>query len=901
MLVVVTVILVIVLSLALSYLGNWEVSLFNILRRLYQGLFLKLTMGEQREDSPSPEEQREILSYKLAKSVVAGENWYLINSRWMKNMKQFIGMVRTDQPCSNPGPVDNSSILAPNGIDLKKGLAENIDYELISEECWKLLINWYGHYPDQAPIERKAILAGFNYTMVEVYLVELKCYNTFDLKNEVRLSVSKADCLTVIHNLLRDKYEIRKSQRSRLWISLGSNNFDLVNLGLSVQLAGIGDNHSIILEVQNSSGEWIRTIDEESMTDVLAQPSTSKLTMGTQTSTTVSPRTSRATVYPEGTFKPGICGLYNLGNTCYMNSVLQCLSNSHPITNYFLEGRHLTELNVANPLGMGGEIARAYGDLINNIWSGRYSSANPLHFKVQVGKFNPQFCGCAQHDAQELLTFLLDGLHEDLNRIANKPYIPNKDYQGEEDHIFALESWNNYKLRNDSIIVDHFHGLLKSRVICPHCEYLSVAFDPFSSLSLPLPINHENQFKVKFIPYDPKKREIFLRVSLSRRSLIKDLCHEVALKTGFETDQLIVADLSNSHFHRFYSGNEPLELYEDKELFHVYQLNINSGSSFTNYTVIPVSFWEKCKPTDKFNFNHLFGIPLLIVLPSSHLKKETITKTVFRQMSRHFFGATDSSDSDPNNSSSDNEYPSSLFAPALYLLDVGLTGICSPIKLEFDDDNNCLSNLSGPVETGDALKFVNRRLLLVQLSVEEKQLYYTERSPDYGPEFHSSHLKDKTKLGINDCFDLFTTCEKLGLENTWYCPTCKVHRRVTKKFDLWKLPNILIIQLKRFSFTKGGDKIDSLVDFPLTNLRLAKYIINPTEQDVKYDLVGVINHYGTLSGGHYTAYCKNQKCGRWFCFDDDNVTPIRSEDILGQAAYVLFYMRNSGTVPSADI
>lgn len=75
MLVVVTVILVIVLSLALSYLGNWEVLLFNILKRLYQGLILKLTMGEQREDSPSPEEQREILSYKLAKSVVAGENW----------------------------------------------------------------------------------------------------------------------------------------------------------------------------------------------------------------------------------------------------------------------------------------------------------------------------------------------------------------------------------------------------------------------------------------------------------------------------------------------------------------------------------------------------------------------------------------------------------------------------------------------------------------------------------------------------------------------------------------------------------------------------------------------------------------------------------------------------------
>ncbi|CAH1392970.1 unnamed protein product [Nezara viridula] len=891
MLVVVTVILVIVVGIAISYLGNWEVLIFNLLRRFYQVFFLKLTMGEQREDSPSPEEQKEILSCKLAKSVVAGENWYLVNSRWMKALKQFIGVMRTDQSCSNPGPIDNSSILAVNGVDLKKGLAENIDYELISEECWKLLISWYGYYPDQAPIERKAILAGFNYTMVEVYLLELRCYNTFELKNEVRLSVSKADCLSSIHNTLREKYSINKSQRSRLWLCLGSNNFDLVNLGLSVQLAGIGDNHSIILETQNSSGEWIRTIDEETVSDVLAQPSTSKQTMGTQTSL-MSPRTTRATIYPEGTFKPGICGLYNLGNTCYMNSVLQCLSNSFPVTNYFLEGRHLQELNVTNPLGMGGEIARSYGELIHNLWSGRYSSANPLHFKVQVGKFNPQFCGCAQHDAQELLTFLLDGLHEDLNRIANKPYIPNKDYQGEEDHVFALESWKNYKLRNDSIIVDNFHGLLKSRVICPHCEYLSVAFDPFSSLSLPLPINQENQFKVKFIPYDPKKREIFLRVTLSRKSLIKDLCHEVALKTSCNANQLIITDLNNSHFHRFYSYNEPLELYEDKELFHVYQIDINAGSC-TEYTVLPVCFWEKCKPSDRFSFNHLFGMPLLIVLPSNYLEKETIVTTVLNHMSRHFFGTTDSSDSDPNNSSSDSEHPSSLFVPALYLLDISLSGSCTPNKLEFDDDDNCISNLSGIVDIGDSLKLVSRKILLVQLSVDQKQLYYTERPPDYGPDFHSSHFKDKVKLSINDCFDLFTTCEKLGLENTWYCPTCQVHRRVTKKFDLWKLPNILIIQLKRFSFTKGGDKIDSLVDFPLTNLRLAKYIINPSEQDVKYDLVGVINHYGTLSGGHYTAYCKNQKSEGWYCYDDDNVTPIRSEDILGQAAYVLFYMRNN--------
>ncbi|XP_066903425.1 ubiquitin carboxyl-terminal hydrolase 15 [Halyomorpha halys] len=896
MLVVVTVVLVVVVTLVLWFRDNRELVLVQLVRKILGVFPAQLAMGEQREDCPSPEEQKDILSYKLAKSVVAGETWYLINSRWMKALKNFIGIIRTEQPCCNPGPIDNSSILASNGADLKKGLAENIDYELVPEECWKLLVTWYGYYPDQVPIERKAILAGFNYTMIEVYKVELKCYNTFELQNEIRLTVSKADSLSGVHNTIRDKYSVKKSQKSRLWLCLGSNSFDIINLGLSVQLAGIADNQSIVLEVQNSSGEWIKTINEENVSDTLAQPSTSKQAMDTQTSL-MSPRTSRTAAYPEGTFKPGICGLYNLGNTCYMNSVVQCLSNSYPVTNYFLEGRHLIELNVSNPLGMHGEIARAYGELIHNMWSGRYSSANPLHFKVQVGKFNGQFCGCAQHDAQELLTFLLDGLHEDLNRIVNKPYIPNKDYQGEEDQVFALQSWNNYKLRNDSIIVDNFHGLLKSRVICPHCEYLSVAFDPFSSLSLPLPINQESQFKVKFIPYDPRKKEMFLRVSLSRRSLIRDLCHEVALKTSCDARQLVVADLNNGHFHRFYSNNEPLEIYEDKELFHVFQLGITYDSCCKEYTVLPVCFWEKCKPTDKFSFNHLFGMPLLVVLPMNNLKKDTIIKAVFEQMNRHFFGTTDSSDSDPSNSSSDSDLPPTIFVPPLYLLDIGVTASCTPVRIEFDDDDNCVCNIAGLVNLGDTLKLISRKILLVQLTVEQKQMYYTEKSPDYGPDFHLSHSRDKPKLNISDCFDLFTTCEKLGLENTWYCPTCKKDRRVTKKFDLWKLPNIFIIQLKRFSFTKGGDKIDSLVEFPLSNLRLTKYIINPAEQDVKYDLIGVINHYGTLTGGHYTAYCKNKTTNRWYCFDDDNVSPIRSEDILSPAAYVLFYQRNS-SLPS---
>ena len=87
-----------------------------------------------------------------------------------------------------------------------------------------------------------------------------------------------------------------------------------------------------------------------------------------------------------------------------------------------------------------------------------------------------------------------------------------------------------------------------------------------------------------------------------------------------------------------------------------------------------------------------------------------------------------------------------------------------------------------------------------------------------------------------------------------YCPQCKVHRQASKKLDLWRLPDILVVHLKRFSFNRGfRGKLDIFVDFPMTKLDLSKYVA-PEEGGHVYDLYAVSNHYGGMGGGHYTAY-----------------------------------------------
>jgi ubiquitin carboxyl-terminal hydrolase 4/11/15 len=136
------------------------------------------------------------------------------------------------------------------------------------------------------------------------------------------------------------------------------------------------------------------------------------------------------------------------------------------------------ELNVDNPLGMHGQIAKAFGTTVEALWSSAGQSYSPKLLKGQTGRFAPQFAGYGQHDTQEFIAFLLDGLHEDLNRIIKKPYIEKPDWKagGGDRQLAELgkECWDGYKKRNDSVIVDLFQGQLQSTLVCPECNKVSV-------------------------------------------------------------------------------------------------------------------------------------------------------------------------------------------------------------------------------------------------------------------------------------------------------------------------------------------------------------------------------------------------------------------------------------------
>lgn len=381
------------------------------------------------------------------------------------------------------------------------------------------------------------------------------------------------------------------SQRELLEDARDQTANEKYNGSMTLDLAGLTANDVVVLEEQIPGGEWVSEASKQALSRLSIPSGNNKNGLAKPKAKTPSV-SGRSSPIPEATRgrrkdgRPkGITGFGNLGNTCYMNSALQCVRSVEELTYYFLSSYPIVlfffylciplltyglcaddvykkDLNPNNPLAHNGDVARAYANLLHVIYDEGPVSFSPKHFKHTIGRYGPAFSGYGQQDSQEFLLFLLDGLQEDLNRIKKKPYIEKPDSTDEMVHNhealkeFANKCWDIYKARNDSVITDLFAGMYKSTLVCPVCNKVSIIFDPFNNLTLQLPV--ESLWSKEIFYFPLHKPPVLLDVEIDKNSSIKALKEYVAKKMGTDPQRLIMAEIYKCKFYKLFDNTSTI-------------------------------------------------------------------------------------------------------------------------------------------------------------------------------------------------------------------------------------------------------------------------------------------------------------------------------------------------------
>ena len=272
-----------------------------------------------------------------------------------------------------------------------------------------------------------------------------------------------------------------------------------------------------------------------------------------------------------------------------MNTGIQCLSNCNLLTKFFLDNYYKDFINKSNPIGSQGEIVEKYAQIVKHLWKGNNECISPIQFKISFGKIYSAFNDFRQQDCQEFISFLLDALHEDLNKVLKKPYIENQDISAnlsDEEHFKIKKKL--YLCRNQSLISDLIYGFYKSTIFCPNekCKNISKYFEPFNMITLSLTNeaelkkieeykNEQNKkigitvINVTFIPYKIKFKPLKFPFKLKRGMDIFSFKKIIEIMTGFNKNSFELYKMHDSEFLPIKSNIVLLEdfLQEDTKLF----------------------------------------------------------------------------------------------------------------------------------------------------------------------------------------------------------------------------------------------------------------------------------------------------------------------------------------------
>lgn len=651
---------------------------------------------------------------------------------------------------------------------------------------------------------------------------------------------------------------------------------------------------------------------------------------------------------------PGVSGLKNHGNTCFMNAILQCLSNTDLFAEYLVLEHHKEEepnedkpktngvhLQSKGPLAKG-EVTEQLSGLMRALWTFEYTPQHSRDFKNVVSKNATQFKGNAQHDAQEFLLWLLDRVHEDLNTVNPNSRPSIKPPIEEDDQSVEGPS---PPLSAGSFVQELFQAQYRSSLTCPHCQKQSNTFDPFLCISLPIPLPHTRPLYVTVVYQGKYSHCMRIGVAVPLNSTVYRLREAVSRETKIPPDQFVLTEMYYDGFHRSFCDDDhdlniiqesdSIFAFETPETFRLENIRNKRGSLLANLNHNNFKYGTEMSRTSSFMQGAMtpltaspnknlgpekmillvcnractghqakrFGLPFVLYLERT-VTWDTLQKEILEKM-RH------------------------LLRPGVYiqvgpfsLRVVGVVGIT--YLLPQDERPLCHPTVERAYKSCGQGGPPHVKIV-VEWDKETKDYLFGHTEEEYIPDAESVYLyreqhHQPQACTLAQCFQLYTKEEQLAPDDAWRCPHCKQLQQGHIKLSLWTLPDVLILHLKRFR--QEGDrrvKMQNMVRFPLMGMDMAPHVVKRSQSswslpshwspwrrpyglgrnpdDYLYDLYAVCNHHGNMHGGHYTAYCKNSIDGQWYCFDDSEVSPIPDDDVCQQTAYILFYQRRT-VIPS---
>ena len=627
----------------------------------------------------------------------------------------------------------------------------------------------------------------------------------------------------------------------------------------------------------------------------------------------------------------GVCGGHNLGNTCFMNSSIACLSNCSELTAYFLTEKFKQNINKKNKQGLQGKLAYAWYDLLKQYWTTKTRTGDPSAVKSTVAKKVKKFAGYGQQDSNEFMTEFLSILNEDLNKSDKKEYKELKEKGNDETELdCAKRFWDLHLKRNDSIITDLFCGLLKSNVVCSECGFNNITFDPFNTLTLAIP--NRNYIKERIdkymdtsLFYIPKYcfgKSCTLAIHVPKDIKYKDLGQEINKldKFGYKLDKLIYIKVSDSKLKNIMDLNEEkgnkaeyifafddLRKNENTKIIPLYMYKSESISAFPRILFLEenatfaelkkqIYYYARNFITSPYTKNEEEKDSLDNKL--QHLKNNNELKTEERE--KYINDSIELIDKEFNKifvEDKDKEELNEYFNDFPYKITLTKTFEDTNHITLFEGKNNLesLKELNITTDEDSIKSLLENKDYCINIILKHKSKYSIPKiNLNSCVSFQGKDVGARVKeINLDDLLDYFCSDEHLEKGNEWKCGNCHKKVNITKKFSIFYVPKLLIICLKRFAKSGYGyGKDDTHINFPIENLDMGKYICGPDKDHSKYDLFAVSQHYGGCGGGHYTAVCKNID-GNWYSYNDSSVSSTSASSAVTSAAYVLFYRRKN--------